>query len=61
MNRLRLARIPFAAALLASASTVLAAPADPTASIEMSPTGWAVSLGSLVVVGAAIWVFRKVT
>lgn len=57
----RLARIPFAAALLASSSTVLAAPVEPTASISMSPTGWAVSVGSLVVIGAAIWLFRKVT
>jgi hypothetical protein len=57
----RLIRIPFAAALLASSSTVLAAPVESAASIDMSPTGWAVSVGSLVVVGAAIWVFRKLT
>ena len=57
----RLARLPFAAALLASSSTVLAAPAEPTASIDMTPTGWAVSVGSLIVIGAAIWIFRKVT
>lgn len=57
----RLARLPFAAALLASSSTVLAAPAEPTASISMTPTGWAVSVGSLVVIAAAIWLFRKVT
>lgn len=57
----RLARIPFAAALLASSSAVLAAPAEPTASISMTPTGWAVSLGSIVAIGAAIWIFHKVT
>jgi hypothetical protein len=58
----RLARIPFAAALLASSSTVLAATAEqPNASISMTPTGWAGSVGSLVVIGAAIWLFRKVT
>jgi hypothetical protein len=58
----RLARIPFAAALLASSSMALAAPAaEPTTSISMTPTGWAVSVGSLVVIGAAIWIFHKVT